>query len=201
MIWEDAWREGRTGWDAGAPAPALEQLIAEGRLPPGRALVTGVGRGYDAFALAAAGWQVTGLDIAPTAAEAFVLERARRGIAPERARIALGDFFTWRPAQPFDLIWDYTFLCALPPTERHRWGGRMRELLALEGVLATLVFPMIHPENGYTGPPWPLFVEDVAAALPGWTRLHEAVPKESHPGREGKERVALWRRPRPLASS
>lgn len=194
MTWEDAWREGRTRWDAGAPAPALEELIASERLPGGCALVTGAGRGYDAFALAKAGWRVTGLDLAPTAADAFAAERAKSGVAPEQARIALGDFFTWKPAQPFDVIWDYTFLCALPLGQRHRWGARMNELLAEGGVLATLVFPMVHPEAGTTGPPWPLFPDDVAAVLPGWTRIHEAEPARSHPGRESKERLALWQR-------
>lgn len=194
MTWEDAWREGRTRWDAGAPAPALEELLADERLPSGRALVTGAGRGYDAFALAASGWQTTGLDLAPSAAEAFEAEREARGIAPERARIATGDFFTWEPAQRFDVIWDYTFLCALPPCQRHRWGARMDSLLVAAGVLATLVFPMIDPEEGYSGPPWPLFVEDVAAVLPGWSAVYSAVPARSHAGREGKERVVLWRR-------
>ncbi len=157
-------------------------------------MVTGAGRGYDAFALASAGWQVTGLDLAPTAATAFEAERASRGVAPAQARIALGDFFTWNPPQRFDVIWDYTFLCALPPGQRHRWGARMDELLAPGGVLATLVFPMVHPDDGYTGPPWPLFPDDIAAVLPSWTRTHEAVPTHSHPGRESKERVCLWQR-------
>jgi len=194
VSWEDAWREGRTGWDAGAPAPALEELLEGERLPEGRALVTGCGRGYDVFALADAGRRVVGLDVAPSAASAFEAERARRGLSPEQARIALGDFFTWRPAQSFELIWDYTFLCALPPGQRHRWAARMDDLLAPGGTLATLVFPMVEVGPNPSGPPHPLFVEDVAAILPGWTRVHEAPPSRSHPGREGKERIALWRR-------
>ena len=193
MSWERAWQEGRTRWDAGAPAPALEQLLREGHVPRGRALVTGCGRGYDVFALAAAGRRATGLDLAPTAAARFAEERATRGIAPENARFALADFFTWRPAEPFDFVWDYTFLCALPPGQRHRWGARMEELVAPDGRLGTLVFPMVEGPRD-EGPPFPLFVEDVEAALPGWEPVFVEEPKTSHPGREGKERVVLWRR-------
>ena len=43
MSWEQSWREGRTGWDAGEAAPPLVDLIASGALPKGRALVPGAG--------------------------------------------------------------------------------------------------------------------------------------------------------------
>ena len=62
MSWEDAWREGRTGWDAGAPAPPLLDYLQERDGQGRRALVPGCGSGYDAFALAEAGWTVQGLD-------------------------------------------------------------------------------------------------------------------------------------------
>ncbi|MCZ7685418.1 MAG: TPMT family class I SAM-dependent methyltransferase [Sandaracinaceae bacterium] len=52
MSWEDAWREGRTGWDAGGSPPALIELGARGVLPAGRALVPGCGAGWDVLTLA-----------------------------------------------------------------------------------------------------------------------------------------------------
>ncbi|MEO0325496.1 MAG: methyltransferase domain-containing protein [Myxococcota bacterium] len=197
MTWEDAWAEGRTRWDAGAPAPALEALLAEGALGSGagrRALVPGCGSGYDVFALARAGFEAVGLDLAPTAAARFETLRAEAGL--DGASIAVGDAFAHAPAAPYDVVWDYTFCCALDPAERPRWAALMERLLAPEGVLATLVFPAIHAPSDYQGPPWPLWPDDQRAVLEPLglrlTRL-EAVTK-SHPGREGKEHLALWHR-------
>ena len=42
-------------FDVQCPSPCLLKLIAEGAVPPGRALVPGCGRGYDVTALASAG--------------------------------------------------------------------------------------------------------------------------------------------------
>jgi len=195
VSWEDAWREGRTRWDAGGPAPALVEALRDEFLPSGNALVTGCGSGYDVFALAESGRSTTGLDMAPTAAKRFEQLRRERGIQPAMARVALADFFTWNPGRRFDVVWDYTFCCALPPSQRHRWGYRMSELVAPEGRLATLVFPMAPDAPRDQGPPFPLFPEDVAAALPGWTVAEERTPTTSHPGREGMERLILWRPP------
>jgi SAM-dependent methyltransferase len=195
VTWEDAWREGRTGWDAGAAAPALLQLLREDRFPRGRVLVTGCGSGYDALALAERGREVVGLDLAPTAAARFEVLRKERDVAPERARVAVADFFAWDPPQRFDAVWDYTFLCALLPSLRHRWGSRMGELVRPGGAVLTLVFPMVEPGPDYQGPPFPLFPRDVAAALPGWEAEVDEEPQTSHAGREGKERLLIWRRP------
>ncbi|RMZ17460.1 hypothetical protein D0862_00795 [Hortaea werneckii] len=53
----------------------------------------------------------------------------------------------------FDLIYDYTFLCALPPALRPAWSKRMSQLLSpLDGVLICLEFPLHKPPSA-GGPP------------------------------------------------
>lgn len=198
MTWESAWAEGRTGWDAGAPAPALVRLLETGSLPPGRALVPGCGSGYDVFALARAGYDAHGLDIAPTAARRF--EQARGGLPG--AQIHTDDFFT--PAQDlgrFDVLWDYTFLCAIPPGLRPAWAARHAALLANGGVLATLLFPVVQDDPTPTtdedpGPPYRLHPGWVTELLGehGLERVSLETVEKSHPGRQGLEHLALWRR-------
>jgi thioredoxin reductase/SAM-dependent methyltransferase len=62
--WEDRYRSRPVVW-SGNPNP---QLVAEATdLTPGRALDVGCGEGADAVWLACRGWQVTAVDIAPTA--------------------------------------------------------------------------------------------------------------------------------------
>jgi len=215
--WELSWQKGVTPWDAGVPAPSLVRLVADNALPLGRALVPGVGGGYDAIALTRRGRSVVGLDLSPTACAAATKRRDEAGVSPEECVFVEGDFFTAELGL-FQLIFDYTFLCALPPDLRTRWAARMRELLAPEGLLVTLIFPV---SDHAGGPPYavsPQLYEQVymlahsLACTPCTpceltrTRLQilgdagfEAVslapvPDElSHAARRGKEWLGRWR--------
>ena len=149
--WELSWRQSVTPWDAGVPAPSLVRLVKDGALPTGRALVPGVGGGYDALALASAERRVVGLDLAPTAVSVATARRDEAGIPASQCEFVQGDFFTHDGLGVFDLAFDYTFLCALPPDLRSRWAARMHELLAPDGLLVTLVFPV---SDHAGGPPY-----------------------------------------------
>ena len=99
-----------------------------------------MGQGYDACTLADAGYAALGLDLAPTAVDLAQKTAAKRG---SKAAFLVGDFFAFPPPAPFaatfDVIWDYTFFCALPPELRPRWAARTAELLKRDGgVLATV---------------------------------------------------------------
>ncbi|MEM1007385.1 MAG: methyltransferase, partial [Myxococcota bacterium] len=140
--WEQAWQEQNTPWDTGVPAPALLQLLNTATdLPTGRALVPGCGSGYDAFALADAGYQVQAVDISQTAVEHFLNLRDQKAYTPQQVDAHCTDFFSFTPPQPYELIWDYTFLCAIPPSMRDEWAQQMKQLLAPQGELITLIFP------------------------------------------------------------
>ncbi|WP_158542329.1 methyltransferase domain-containing protein [Lujinxingia litoralis] len=201
MSWEDAWQQGRTGWDAGQSSPLLQHLVASGELRGRHALVPGCGAGYDVVTLAESFEVATGQDLAPTARARFEEVRAQAGISPERALYLTGDFFHDDPGAPFDLVWDYTFLCAIDPSLRPRWAARMAEIIAPGGILAALIFPVLqdHPEREAErmaqGPPFPLRPADVEAliATDFTTRRLEPVPARlSHPGREGLEWLGLF---------
>lgn len=195
MTWENAWQEGRTGWDAGAAAPSLRALLAADSLPGQTALVPGCGSGYDVFEFAEAGFDATGLDLAPTAAKRFEALREQMNIAPSAAQIAIGDFFEHQsPGQGYDVIWDYTFCCAIQPDERPKWAQKMEELLAPDGELVTLIFP-IHPirENN-EGPPFQLTPDHLKAVLePRFEATYLEPVTNSHQGREGLEWLGRWK--------
>ncbi len=66
--WDAHYRAHEPGWDIGQPAPAFVDLLAEpDPPPPGRMIVPGSGRGHDAIFFAAHGFDVVGIDFAPTA--------------------------------------------------------------------------------------------------------------------------------------
>ena len=203
MSWIEAWREGRVPWDAGQSPPILEKLVEAGELPEGRALVPGCGSGYDVLTLASEERSVLGIDLADGAAERFDRLRREAGIAEERADVVTGDFFDHDFGGPFDLVWDYTFLCALPPDRRGEWAERMHELVKPSGELVTLIFPVRDPEmppdapeaaDEEAGPPYPLsppLVEAVVGDLFERVELFEV--EESNGERAGLEWLARWR--------
>lgn len=205
--WEARWQEGHTPWDAGEPAGALVRLIESGTLPPGRALVAGSGSGYDAIALAEAGWRVTALDFAPTAAERVAALRDAAGLEARALEPAVADFFAYAPSQPFTLVWDSTFLCAIDPGLRPAWARRMADLLAPDGELAALVFPVpptyVRHEDGDggsavppgDGPPFALAPHEVATLLlEAFEELVLSPSTAGHPARAGREWLGRWRR-------
>uniref|UniRef100_A0A7S2V0Z5 Thiol methyltransferase 2 n=1 Tax=Fibrocapsa japonica TaxID=94617 RepID=A0A7S2V0Z5_9STRA len=126
----------------------------EGREEPRRrrVLVPGCGGGYDVAAFAEHGWEALGLELAPTAvAAAREYCGALPGEVGERINILEGDFFSLTTetsreggtrdgkqllVPPFDVIFDYTFLCALPPDLRPNWAMQMSRLLRPGGQAA-----------------------------------------------------------------
>lgn len=187
--WEARWATGDVPWDAGAPEPGLLWWLATkgSHAPTGRVLVPGCGAGYSAAALASPERRVTGLDLAPSSAARFAEVSARSGVQHFVEHV-VGDFFEVALGAPFDLVYDYTFLCALPLALRPAWAARMAELTRPGGTLLCMVFPIITPPAGYEGPPWPLHVHEVRALLADTFDVVSETPQErTHPGREGKE--------------
>jgi phytoene dehydrogenase-like protein len=194
MTWQDAWRERRTPWDAGASPPVLARLVHAGTLPDGLAVVPGCGAGYDVLSLASASRPVIGIDVAEGAGDRFEALRTERKIPADWARIHIGDFFAFDPGEPVQLVWDYTFFCALDPEVRPRWGERIDALLGDEGELVTLMFPTAS-FGSPSGPPYTVDVDMYQGALGrGFTPTLVEHVEESHPGRQGLEVLARWRR-------
>lgn len=208
--WESRWSGGDTPWDTGGPTSELVHLLASGTVPEGRALVPGCGSGYDVLALAGAGWSTLGLEIAPSAVERFRRLRDEAGLVAEVADVALADYFAFEPDRPFDLMWDYTFLCAIDPHRRPAWAERAAELLRAGGELVTLIFPVAEPpglrepelnpaaesaaEPGL-GPPFPLDPHEVRDLLAPWFVERSLSPAtRSHPRRAGREWLGRWER-------
>ncbi|KAK4109173.1 S-adenosyl-L-methionine-dependent methyltransferase [Canariomyces notabilis] len=152
----------------------------DGRRP--KALVPGCGRGYDVVMLALHGFDAFGLEVSPKAVEtardhaekelakpsaySFADQDDKRltGAAKGIVTFVCGDFFQndWEAGcfsagepRGFDLIYDYTFLCALLPEMRKDWARRMKELLRPSGLLVCLEFPL-YKDLTAPGPPWGL---------------------------------------------
>lgn len=198
--WEGRWKGGiekGARWDVGFAEPELVHEVQQGSLaPPGpqaRALVPGCGRGYVVKALAELGYaKVVGLDLSETGVQVALQDNPH-----PRATFIHGDFFAASPQSlegEFDLIFDSTFLCAIPPELRQDWAKQMVSLLKPEGgKLALNVFPVSKnpdmEEIGLdgpfgTGPPFRLTLNLVRTLLaPYANQVKEVLCREIPPER------------------
>ncbi|KAH0593889.1 hypothetical protein MHUMG1_08211 [Metarhizium humberi] len=171
--WTELWETDQSDlWDRGKPSPALVDFIESdpevlsnmGSKKRPKALVPGCGKGYDVVALALHGFDSYGLEISDKGA-AVARQYAESELAEPSeynfhdvktlstghvgdVAIIAGDFFQkgWEPLglTGFDIIYDYT-----------AWARRMHELLAPNGVLICLEFPL-YKALTLPGPPWGL---------------------------------------------
>jgi cyclopropane fatty-acyl-phospholipid synthase-like methyltransferase len=119
-------------------------------------LVPGCGRGYDVLTLASESRVAIGLDCSEEAMKQAEQLRDSRGIPRERAQFVVGNFFDYPFGQKFNLVYDLTFFCALPPESRSKWAKRMKEIIEPGGELVTVLFPIGDYEGG---PPYAMSLE------------------------------------------
>ena len=104
----------------------------------------------------------------------------------------VGDFFA--PSgdmSGFSLVYERTFLCALPPELHAPYAHRMAEIIRPGGVLCGFFF--LGPEN--EPPPHPLSQQQIAALLGDHFERTEDLPvPDSLPLFAGKERWQVWQR-------
>lgn len=102
--WDRAYRDGkRPPWDTGLPAPDLKRAVENGDLKPCRTVVLGCGSGTNAIYLAGKGFDVTAIDVAPTALGIAQAKAEKAGVS---VRWVLADVLNLPELKPFALIFD-----------------------------------------------------------------------------------------------
>ena len=129
-FWDARYASGETPWDFHGVPAALKDFLETPQA--GTVLIPGCGSGYEVRAFDDAGWEVTAIDFSSVA-----VERARSELGLLANRVVQADFFKHDfGSQRFDLIYERTFLCALPPDLWPVYVKRMRQLLVPNGKLA-----------------------------------------------------------------
>lgn len=185
-FWNTRYAAGKTPWDLGGVPAALRSFLTRAK-PPGRVLIPGCGSGYEVRAFHEAGFEVTAIDFSPAARE-----RAGRLLGSLSQCVIAGDFFTHDfTGQNFDLIYERTFLCSLPPERWTAYATRMAELLQKGKFLAGVFLYGDEPEP----PPYPL-TEAQGLELFGkeFDLIRSEPVSDSLPLFQGMERWQEWRR-------
>lgn len=157
--WESRYQSGQTGWDRGAVSPALEHWLDAGELEPCRVLVPGSGRGHEVPLLAGLGFQVTAVDVAPSAIRALREALTRNGL---QARVVEADLLRWESDTGFEAVYEQTCLCALEPDEWADYAARLHRWLTPGG----RVFALFMQTGRSGGPPYHCEVSDMRRVFP-----------------------------------
>ncbi len=131
--WEQLYQQGDTGWDRGEVSPALQSFWDKGAFEGAQSiLIPGCGRGYEVVELAKRGFDVTALDLAPSAIAQLNDALHKAGV---RANAICTDMFRYDAPQAFDVVYEQTCLCAIEPSERERYANKVYAWLKPNGKL------------------------------------------------------------------
>jgi SAM-dependent methyltransferase len=183
-FWQPRYAAGETPWDFGGVPIALKEWLQR-ESAPGRVLIPGCGAGHEVRAFDGAGWDVTAVDYAPAA-----VARAKAALGGLADKVLLADFFSDEFGHDFDLIYERTFLCSMPPD---RWPSYVRRIVELLGPRGRLIGHFFFGENE-DPPPYPLNDERQQQALfePALANQHYEAATDSLPMFVGRERWQVW---------
>lgn len=145
--WDHAYSDGRAPWDIGAPQPAFVRLAREGEVRS-PVLDVGCGTGEQALMLAAAGYEVIGVDVAPSALDVGRRKAAERGLAVDFREADALDLAALR--RSFATAIDCGCFHTFDDAQRTRYVASLAAVLEDGGVLHLLCFSELTP--GQDGP-------------------------------------------------
>ncbi len=137
-------------WNIETPPDALVRLVESGRVLPCRTVDFGCGAGNYAVWLATRGFEVTGIDISPSAIALARKTAEERGVSCSFiVADVLGDLEDVRG--PFDFAFDWELLHHIFPKNRVRYVANVARLLAPGARYLSVCFHEDDPQFGGSG--------------------------------------------------
>lgn len=182
-FWETRYRSGETPWDFHGIPKALRSYLRQAT--PGRVLIPGCGSGYEIEAFRNKAWDTFAIDFCDAA-----VARARQIVDQGPGCVIPGDFFTHQfGGVRFDVVYERTFLCSLPPMLWSNYVRRMAELIVPGGHLLGFFLYGEEPEP----PPFPLTEADASGLFAdAFKRVDDRAVADSLPLFHNRERWQQW---------
>ena len=190
-FWQESYRNGRTAWDLGYPTPVFARLAQSGSYLPGKMIVLGAGRGYDARLFAQHGFEVLAVDFASDAVVAMHMHNDPQ----HPVQVLQADMFKLPETMNgrFDYVLEYVCFCAIDPSRRDEFAALTARLLKPGGLYITLAFPIGRRAGG---PPFVIqpdaIIEQFSAH--GFSLHHREFPPDSILSRQKIEELLILKR-------
>lgn len=182
-FWDERYQAEKTPWDFHGVPLSLRRWL-QANTQPKRVLIPGCGSGYEIKAFLDAGWDAYGIDFSPVATK-----RAQAFLGEQAHHVLLGDFYQYAFEDQFDVIYERTFLCALPPDRWVTYAQRIKGLLAPGGQLIGFFFYGLEDDP----PPYPLTRARADELFgPELALIQDEAVTDSLPLFTGKERWQIW---------
>jgi methyl halide transferase len=188
--WEQRYQSGDMPWEKGEPAPGLVDFLATKPPLMGTVLVPGCGTGHDVRAWSRAGFNVTGLDLAPSAIRLAEERTLHEGL---RAEFRTADFLHGEPFAVFDIIFEHTLFCAIAPQRRDDYVQAVLRWLKPDGQFIAVQY-MIDESDG---PPFGCTQAELMRRFTPYFDLKQGWMPRSYPNRTGLELMLWWQRKEP----
>lgn len=189
--WDSYYDQKKDGWDLGGATPVFKRLASSARFKPGRMLVLGAGRGYDAREFSRHGFDVMAVDFAANAVNE--MKRLAEDDAP--VEILQQDMFTFPNEYDgtFDYILEYVFFCAIDPNRRNEYADVVTRLLKPNGLFIDLAYPLDGRKNG---PPFGFSEKELLELFEkrGFKLLSREKPDESISRRKAAEELFVFQK-------
>jgi len=189
--WDFYYESNQDNWDLGGATPVFKRLASSARFTPGRMLVLGAGRGYDAREFSRHGFQVTAVDFASKAVDE--MKRLAEPDAP--VDILQQDIFTFPNEydETFDYILEYICFCAIDPNRRNEYADVVKRLLKPNGLFIDLAYPM---DKRPGGPPFGFSAEELLGLFDerGFKLLSREKPVDSIKPRRHAEELFIFQK-------
>lgn len=191
-FWESLYQKQTTPWDLGKPAPPLSTFLKSPyAVKPGRILVLGCGGGHECLLFAQNGFEVTGVDFAPSAVSITTQKLSDAGYLGVSAYMLERNFFDIHEYDGYyDYVLEHCTFCAIDPSMRRTYAWTIRDLLRPGGKFISLWWLMPDKKGG------PPFAVD-KTELFDYFRDHFSIeiayqPQDSVPERKGQELLTVF---------
>lgn len=188
--WDNLYRTKRTPWDLGKAAPPLETYLKSPYVvAPGRIAVLGCGNGHDCMAWVRKGFEVTGIDFAPTAVATTHKKFEDAGVSGKKGFLLQRDVFNIHEYDGYyDYAWEHCFFSAIDPSRRRTYVMTVYDLLKPGGKLIALWWLISNKQ----GPPFAVHKDDIYELFDKKFSLDIAYqPTDSVPDRKGAELITV----------
>jgi len=190
--WDERYRNGKANWDMKSATPVFVEILKENKIiQPGKLLIAGSGKGYDAVAASKLGYDVTAIDFS---SEAISISKEIASIECVKINFINEDIFTFDGWEnTFDAVYEYVTYCSINPNRHEEYIRKISSLLKPGGKLLALLFPV---DNIKGGPPFSVDPAEFYSVAKKFLQLELSTKMiNSIKPRKGREILQVYSKP------